>query len=38
MHCAVFIWYEKFRNAPLGVVDFLDDIDGLELIEFLFER
>ena len=33
---AVFLWDEKFRRAPLGAVDFLDDIKGLELIEFLF--
>ena len=38
MCCAVFLWDEKCRRAPLGVVKFLDDIKGLESIELFFER
>ena len=37
-YCAVFIWYKKCWRAPLGAVEFLDYINVLESIEFLFER
>ena len=38
MYCAVFLWDEKCWRAPLGAVDFLDEINSLELIQLLFER
>ena len=37
-YCAVILWYNKCRCAPLGAVNFLYYIKILESIEFLFER